>query len=98
MQYQYKAKDKNGESIDGRMEGDTELSVRLRLRSQGMFPMVVVPLGRVQTTANRELNLFQSSNLLNPSKSSWLQFNSRVRRATTAVVANNSPACFAVTR
>ena len=86
MQYQYKAKDKNGTSVDGRMEGDTELSVRIRLKSQGMFPMVVVPIGRVRATSEREPKSFPLTDLVKQPNSSWLKLNSRVRRSDLIVV------------
>ena len=44
MQFQYRAKDRQGRFVDGQFEGDSALVVRQRLRSQGLFALSVVAL------------------------------------------------------
>lgn len=44
MQFQYRAKDRQGKFVDGQFEGDSPLVVRQRLRSQGLFALSVVAL------------------------------------------------------
>lgn len=44
MQFQYRAKDRQGKFVDGQFEGDSALVVRQRLRSQGLFALSVVAL------------------------------------------------------
>jgi type II secretory pathway component PulF len=44
MQFQYRAKDRQGKAVDGQFEGESELIVRQRLRTQGLFALSVVAI------------------------------------------------------
>jgi len=45
MQFKYVAKDKQGRSVDGKIEGENTLGARQRLRSQGLFAVSIAPVG-----------------------------------------------------
>lgn len=44
MQFQYRAKDRQGKFVEGQFEGDSALVIRQRLRSQGLFALSVTAL------------------------------------------------------
>jgi len=44
MQFQYRAKDRQGKFVEGQSEGDSALVVRQRLRSQGLFALSVIAI------------------------------------------------------
>lgn len=44
MKFQYQAKDRQGNSIEGQFEGENALAVRQKLRTQGLFVLSVVSL------------------------------------------------------
>ncbi len=44
MQFQYRAKDRQGTFVEGQFEGDSALVIRQRLRSQGLFALSVTAL------------------------------------------------------
>lgn len=93
MQYTYKAKDRQGITIDGTIEGETELLIRQRLRGQGLFPIVVSPIGRgaPRTASSRSSN--QNTASLQPAMVAQLQslskrkaFSKRVQQSDLIVV------------
>lgn len=45
MQFQYVAKDKQGGSVEGQIDGENTLGARQRLRSQGLFVLSIAPAG-----------------------------------------------------
>lgn len=96
MQYTYKAKDRQGATVDGTIEGETELLIRQRLRGQGLFPMTVAPLGRgtpkVSNNRSRGPNNSQMASI-QPAMMSSLQalssrraFSKKVQHADLIVV------------
>ena len=51
MQFQYRAKDRQGKLVEGQFEGDSALVVRQRLRSQGLFALSVIAIQSKSSTS-----------------------------------------------